>query len=66
MSVFTTHPGIDWTDQGNPTLVELIAAVEAFAQNDAEVTATLRHMAETGQVRFLGSAVTSQPCAANP
>lgn len=42
MSVFTTHPGIDWTDHKKTTLVELIAAVEEVAENDVEVRATLR------------------------
>lgn len=34
------------------TLLDLIAAVDEFAESDAEVLATLRHMFETGHVHF--------------
>jgi hypothetical protein len=54
MIEFTTQPGIDRAGSQNPTIAELIAAVEEFADSDAEVSATLRHLAATGQVRFAG------------
>ena len=39
------------------TVLDLVAAVQEFAESDAEVTATLRYMAQTGQLKLeVGSA----------
>ena len=34
------------------TLLDLVSAVQDAAEDDAEVVATLRHMVDTGHVRF--------------
>jgi len=50
------HSGLDNTPVMNEeerlTLLDLVAAVDEFAESDAEGVATLRHMFETGQVHF--------------
>ena len=40
------------TPEDRLTLLDLVAAVQDAAENDAEVIATLRHMAETGHVHI--------------
>lgn len=40
------------TPEERLTLLDLVAAVQDAAENNAEVVATLRHMADTGQVHF--------------
>ena len=44
---------------------ETVVPVE-FAENDAEIIATLRHMAAAGQVRFAGNSPTSPQHVATP
>lgn len=41
-----------WTDDERLTLLDLIAALEEFAEDDAEVMAALRYMVETGHVKL--------------
>jgi hypothetical protein len=49
-------PAIDFevpmTREDRLTLLDLVAAVQDASENDAEATATLRHMSETGMVRL--------------
>ena len=35
------------------TLLDLVKAVEAFAENEAETAATLRHLVATGRVKLV-------------
>jgi hypothetical protein len=46
------------------TFLDLVATVEEFAENDAEVLATLRHMFENGHVRFDRGSIDALPRAA--
>ena len=41
-----------WTNDERLTLLDLVAAVEEFAEDGAEVLATLRYMAETGHLKL--------------
>ena len=43
------------------TLLDLVAGVQDAAESDAEVTATLRHMFETGRVRLDSLSVQEHP-----
>ena len=47
--------------QERPTFLDLVVTVEEFAQNDAEVLATLRHMFENGPVRFDRGSIDALP-----
>ena len=53
-----------WTDDERLTLLDLIAAVEEFAEEDAEVMATLQYMAETGHVKLEVGSFDTLPWAA--
>lgn len=52
------------THEERLTLLDLVAAVQDAAESDAEVVATLRHMAETGHLRLDGIPIDSLPWAA--
>lgn len=53
-----------WTDDERLTLLDLIAALEEFAEDDAEVMATLRYMVETGHVKLEVGSFDTLPWAA--
>jgi hypothetical protein len=46
------------------TLLDLVAAVDEFAEDDAEFMATLRYMIETGSVRLGQGTMVDLPWAA--
>ena len=49
---------------GKRTHLDLVAAVDEFAENDAEFLATLRHMIDTGSVRLGQGTMVDLPWAA--
>ena len=53
-----------WPNDERLTLLDLVAAVEEFAEDDAEVMATLRYMAETGHVKLEVGSFDTLPWAA--
>ena len=56
-----------WTDDERLTLLDLRTAVAAFAEDDAEVMATLRYMAETDHMKLeVGSFDTLPRAASRP
>ena len=52
MAMPATSLEFSWTNDERLTLLDLVAAVQEFAEDDAEVMATLRYMTETGHVKL--------------
>lgn len=61
-STFDREP--EMTKRERVMLLDLVAAVQDSADNEAEVVATLRHMAETEQFRFESVCLEDHPWAA--
>jgi hypothetical protein len=61
-SAFELEP--EMTSDERLTLLDLVLAVQDAAENDADIVATLRHMAETGHFHFDSGGFEDLPWAA--
>lgn len=52
-----TPSEVEMTKTDRRTLLDLVATVDEFAEDDAELMATLRYMIDTGSVRLAEGAM---------